>query len=86
MVSVECGQENLASLLTIITVWCSVYPWGDTTIINDTYTSGCMCKGCDCRGVIPYPSAGGYHSHAMNNGTQVCGDPGKFGMVCVQWI
>lgn len=63
-----------------------IYPWGDTTIINNQYTSSNCCKGCTFRDQIPYPGAGGYHSHAMGGATSVCGDPGKFGMVCVQWI
>lgn len=80
-------RESCVSTNHYYCAWSApIYPWGDATVFNDTYTSGCMCKGCDCRGQIPYPGAGGYHSHAMNNAMQVCGDAGKFGMVCVQWL
>ena len=54
-----------------------------------TFTSG-NCCGYNCgawtgNGCLRYPAAGGWGSHAMGGGNGLCGDSGKFGMVCVQW-
>tara|TARA_B100001175_G_scaffold90977_1_gene76809 strand:- start:175 stop:1260 length:1086 start_codon:yes stop_codon:yes gene_type:complete len=54
-----------------------------------TFSSGNCCgKQCGAwqgNGCLRYPGAGGWSSHAMGGGNGLCGDSGKFGMVCVQW-
>ncbi len=59
------------------------------TICCATFTSGNCCgKQCGAwqgNGCLRYPGAGGWSSHAMGGGNGLCGDAGKFGMVCVQW-
>ena len=60
----------------------------DTTMCCAQYTSGnccgCLCSAW-CKDCLRVPGAGGWGSHAMGGGNGLCGDAGKFGMVCVQW-
>ena len=66
-----------------------VYGFESNTQCCPTFTSG-NCCGHQCgawqgNGCLRYPGSGGWGSHAMGGGNGLCGDAGKFGMVCVQW-
>jgi len=62
---------------------------GADTLCCPTFTSGTCC-GYNCgawtgNGCLRFAGAGGWGSHAMGGNNGLCGDSGKFGMVCVQW-
>ncbi len=63
--------------------------WMAETICCGSFSSGTCC-GYNCgawtgNGCLKYPGAGGWGSHAMGGSNALCGDSGKFGMVCVSW-
>ncbi len=64
-----------------------IYGFEASSRCAPSYSSG-NCCGCVCsasRGYLQIPSAGGFYTHAMGQGTSLCGDMGRMGMVCVQW-
>ena len=66
-----------------------IYGFESSTQCCEQMTSGNCCghqrAAWNGNGCLRYPGAGGWASHAMGGGNGLCGDSGKFGMVCVSW-